>query len=45
MEIIAGICCICAFILVIGGGFWILVQPKAVKRIGNRRWYVKWNKK
>ena len=44
MELIFGFMCLAGTIFIAGYELWFLKKPKAVKKIGNRRWYVKWNK-
>lgn len=45
MEFIGGLIFVIAVLAVSGYGLWFLCQPKAVKKIGDRSLYVKWNKK
>lgn len=45
MEVTAGFIFTAVILFMAGWGIWVSNQPKAVKRVGNRSLYVKWNKK
>ncbi len=45
MELIEGLIFTAVILFMAGCRIWASNQPKAVKRVGNRSLYVKWNKK
>jgi len=44
MELTAAFIAVLMFFSIAVGGIWFLSRPRAKKKIGNRRYYVRWNR-
>jgi len=44
MELTAAFIAVSMFFLIAAGGIWLITRPRAKKKVGSRRYYVRWNR-